>query len=229
MKTKAVVFNWDGVLYDSAEIYMAHFNTVLEHRGLAPLTIDDFRERISCPTAEGTFDRAGVSDIREAKAEFITLTQGEPRPTVFPDSHDTLRWLNHRDIKAFIVSAHPEADIRRLLDSYGFSGFVTGVMGDTTPENKIEYLAYVMIDLGITVDETVFVDDMDEVLKLARPIGCYLVASARGYCSYERLLKAKPDKIIHNLKNLQGYINLIDFLGQQNTPASGSPKKHSGR
>ena len=213
MKTKAAMLDWDGVLYDSFEIYTKHISEVLRRFGKPPITVQDNRERISAPSAEATLKRAGIdeSDIGEAKCQFIELTRGEPRPTVFPDSYDTLRWLNHRDIKTFIASAHPEADIRRMLDSYGFSGFVTGVMGDRTPESKIEYLAYVMVDLGITVEEMVFVDDMDEVLELAHPIGCYLVASASGYCSYERLLRVRPDRIIHNLRNLQNFINLIHY------------------
>mgnify|MGYP001596881726 CR=1 FL=1 len=45
MKTKVVVLDWDGVLYDSAEIYARHFNTVFSMYGKEPLSLDDFRKR----------------------------------------------------------------------------------------------------------------------------------------------------------------------------------------
>ena len=231
MKTRVVVLDWDGVLCDSAEIYAKHFNEILRMCLLAPYSLQDFRERIFGATAEETLRRAGVTEnnIPEARRRFIALTRGEPRPALFWDVHDTLRWLHHRFIETHIVSAHPTEDIVDVLDEYNLKPWVMSVSGNSSPEQKIEILSTFITGRGIRPDELVFVDDIDATLESARRIGCYRVASARGYCSYERLLKARPDKIIRNLKNLQGFINLIHHSQPQNLPENTTIRKASGK
>ncbi|MFY9461620.1 MAG: HAD family hydrolase [Candidatus Sungiibacteriota bacterium] len=228
MKTKVVVLDWDGVLYDSAEIYVGHFNTVLGRYGKEPVTLLEFRERAKT-TVKEFFELFGVDDVAEAERQFIDLTRQEPRPSIFPDTHDTLRWLHHRYIETHIVSAHPRKDIELLLAEYGLASFVTSVTGHASPKDKIGFIAGIIAARQINPSELVFVEDMDQTLRLASIVGCYRVASARGYCSYKRLLKAKPDRIIHNLKNLQGFINLIHHSQPQNLPDNSAIKKASGK
>lgn len=221
MKTKAVVFDWDGVLYDSAAIYAAHFNTVLARYGKTTYTLPEWQELFG-PTAEESFSRAGLedTDIPEAKRQFIELTRGEPRPTIFDDVYDMLRWLRERYITVYtvyIVSAHPTVDIRTELAKNDLLKFIAVIQGYASPQDKVVFLQNLVRGGGYSVkaDELVFVDDMDTVLEVASSVGCHCVASARGYCSYKRLLRAKPNKIIHNLENLQGYINLTDYVQPQ--------------
>lgn len=221
MKTKVVVLDWDGVLYDSAEIYAAHFNTVLARYGKTMYALPEWQELVG-PTAEESFRRAGFedTDVPEAKRQFIELTRGEPRPTIFNDTYDTLRWLRDRNITAYIVSAHPMTDIGIELAKNDLLKFVAAIQGNASPQDKVAFLQNLVDGQSYSVkaDELVFVDDMDTVLEVASSVGCYRVASARGYCSQERLLRVSPDKIIHNLKNLQGYIILIDELAKNKIP-----------
>ena len=233
MKTKAVVFDWDGVLYDSAAIYAAHFNTVLARYGKTMYALPEWRELVG-PTAEESFRRAGLedTDIPEAKRQFIELTRGEPRPTTFKDTYDMLRWLRDRGITAYIVSAHPMTDIVIELAKNDLLKFVAAIQGDASPQDKIAFLQNLVRGgrYSVKADELVFVDDMDTILEAASSVGCYRVALARGYCSQKRLLRARPDNIIHNLKNLQGYINLLHYSQPQNHHVTGGKKtKHSGR
>lgn len=228
MKTKVAVLDWDGVLYDSAEIYVGHFNTVLARYGKDALTLQQFRE-CAKTTTEEFFGQFGVENIAEAEHLFITLTRGEPQPVIFWDTYDTLRWLRHRFIEVHIVSARPTEDICRLIDRYNLIRFITSVRGNATPERKILALASIIAARNILPDELVFVDDTDVTLEKARSIGCYRVASSRGYCSYERLAAARPDKIIHNLKKLQVFINLIHHSQPQNLPENTMPRKASGK
>ncbi|MDO8561055.1 MAG: HAD family hydrolase [bacterium] len=214
MKTKVVVFDWDGVLCNSAEIYVQHFNTVLAHYGKEPVTLWEFRESAKTTNKE-FFLQYAIKNTEEATRRFIALTRKEPRPNLFPDVHDTLRWLSHRGIETRVVSGHPKKDIERVLKLYGLDGMITNVKGGVSVPDKIQSLADVIIEKGITADELVFVDDMDEILKLAREIGCYVVGSARGFCSYTRLANAEPDKIMHNLKGLEGFINWIHHIYEQ--------------
>ncbi len=228
MKTKVIVLDWDGVIYDSAESYVRHFNTVLGRYGKEQMTLQEFRERAKT-TVEEFFALSGIDDVAEAKRQFIDLTRQEPRPAPFTDAHDMLRWLHHRLIETYIVSAHPSEDIELLLAKYGLTPFVKSVTGNASPEDKIGFIAGVIAAKQIEPDELMFVEDMDHTLELAATIGCYRVASARGYCSYERLVCAKPDKIIRNLKNLQGYINYIHYSHEQVLPAADLPRKASGK
>jgi len=229
MKTKVVVSDWDGVLCDSAEIYVAHFNTVLRHYGKEEITIEDFRAKVSCPLAKETFKRLGIEehDLPDAFRQFMELARLGPQPNLFPYAYDTLRWLHDRSIAVYITSAHHEEDLGRFIGNYGLAGFLTGIRGDARPLDKINFLECVISARGILPDELVFVDDMDEIISLAERVGCYRVASASGFCSYERLRNARPDKIIYHLKGLQGFINWIDFHEQQGPPISNPSKKQS--
>lgn len=229
MKIKIAVLDWDGVLYDSTEAYVAIFNTVLGLYGRPQITLEDFRESISGPTAAETFKRCGLdkNDITCAVKLFLPLTRGGKRPMIFRDVHDTLRWLCDRHIKIFIASARPEKEIRRLLKLYDLEEFVTRVHGNANPQVKASFIRTLIIDNNISPDELIFVDDSVDVIRAVRFINCYVVASARGFCSYERLDAANPHKIIRNLKNLQGFINLIDEGERPRPQASSTSKKQS--
>lgn len=110
----------------------------------------------------------------------------------------------------FIISAHPEEDIKRLVDTYDLSTFITGIRGGAGPVDKVSFIKNLLAEKKLAPEEMVFVDDMNEIVALAENVGCWRIASTRGFCSYERLQAVRPDKVIRNLKGLQGFINLIN-------------------
>lgn len=224
MKIKAVVSDWDGVLYDSASRYFECFNAVLVEFGLSLFPSDAFRSWLSGLTAESTFLKAGLkeADLPEAKRRFIELTRQEPMPKVFPDTMDTLRWLHDRNIALFIVSAHPTDDIRRILETCEVTHMVTELRGNLSFGGKIAFLKEVRRTRNIAPNEIVFVDDMDEPIARAREASVITVASARGYCSYARLLAAQPDRIIHDLFSLQRFLNLLNSENISPPPGNGT-------
>lgn len=211
-KIKAVALDWDGVLCDSFKIYTAHLNTTLTRYGKPQITLDDNRSKTSGPSVTETLRRCGIEehDLEEARRVFLELARSGPEPPIFPDTHDTLRWLYDRSIMVFIVSAHPEEDIRRFIESYGLSGFVTGLRGGAGPTEKVSFMKTLLAERKIAPEEIILVDDMDVIMALAEDIGCWRIASARGFCSPKRLRLANPHKIARTLKSLQGFINLIN-------------------
>lgn len=211
MKIKVVVFDWDGTLYDSAEIYAKHNSRILQKYGKPPVTLADLRNSLSAGSAAEFFQKAGIVNCEEARQEFNTLTRGEPRPILFPGARETLRWLQNLSIASYIASTHPQDDILKRLDELGIRELIADVQeNNSIIAGKIAFIHQVLQVNTLDPSELMYVDDMDILLAKAKMIGCYLVGAANGFCSYERLVCVKPHHIIQNLSELPPFVASLE-------------------
>lgn len=211
MPIKLAIFDNDGVLCDSGELYHGYFNHIIAIQGKPSIPFEEWRQKYSAATAEENFTSMGSENPQRDAERFLELTRLGSRPKVFPDVHDTLRWLKEREVITAVVSAHPTQDLIDFFDAYRLRSFISAITGGLKPAEKAQSVASLIKHARLQKDKVVYVDDMDTILAaVKRTVGCVTVGITRGYCSYERIAKVQPDKIASDLRKFQFFLNFIE-------------------
>ncbi|MEM0975933.1 MAG: phosphoglycolate phosphatase [Pseudomonadota bacterium] len=189
---KAVIFDLDGTLLDSAPDIHACVNAMLADYGLPPLSLDEVKSFIGkgVPTL--------VAQVLAARDAPQTVTQDEAlarlldkyaqsnralvRP--YPGVETLLEGLAARGKHMGICTNRPKALTEELLRGLGLSEYFSAIVGgDTLPLPKPDPgpLKLCLEQLGVTPQETLFVGDSETDEKTAAALGMRFALFSGGY------------------------------------------------
>ncbi len=216
-RVKALLFDLDGTLIDSAPDLAGAANDMRVARGLAELPLGHFRPMVGSG-ARGMLLRALEMDplhdgFAAARDEF--LGRYESRMTretcVFPDMLPVLRALQERDLPWAIVTNKATRFSEPLVRALGLHlQAKTLVCGDTTPHSKPHPapLLEAARRMGVAATECVYVGDDLRDVQAGRAAGMATVAVAWGYLGLgEAIGQWGADHVIqwpHQLLHLPG-------------------------
>ncbi len=192
---RAVVFDWDGTLADSAEAtYRAYLRTFAAF-GI-PYDHAEY-ERTYSPDWYHTFRCVGLPEERWAEADAKWLASfAEESVSLHAATRRFLDALEARRIERAIVTSGGRDRLRRELAAHGIGGhFAHVVCGDEVTRRKPhpEALNLCLDRLGIAAAEAVYVGDSPEDVLMARAAGVFAVAVAGGYPNRKALAAVDPD------------------------------------
>jgi len=186
---RAVLFDLDGTLVDTAPDMVAALNALRGEEGLSPLPYAQVRPLVShgatalvqhgFPTADGT-------PFEALRRRFLTLYAGalavESRP--YEGVLEALAYLDSKAIPWGIVTNKPEALAAPLLDHLELrqrAGVV--VCGDTVRERKPHPLPllHAAARLGVEPAASVYVGDAERDVLAAQAAGMRAYVALYGY------------------------------------------------
>ena len=188
-KKLALVFDCDGVVYDSCALAHENLNKILGTYGMPPVTLEIYREKLSDWNAIEMFRNAGVPDPVEAAHRNMDLEATSPKAPLMLNVEETLKSFQERNIPVHIVSARRTEILEALLAHLGILSYVTSLQGGLDAGGKTEFLKNILRGNPLLKpDDIIFVDDMGMVLaEVIKSIGCWTVWSANGYSTYDRV------------------------------------------
>lgn len=214
---KAVLFDLDGTLVDSAPDLAATANAMRADRGLAPLPYASLRRMVGSG-ARGMIGTAfGVTPDDERfdalRAEFLDrYARGLlERTEVFPAMQPVLARLESAGLRWGIVTNKAERFTRPLVAGLPLlAAAATVVAGDTTPHSKPhpEPLLEAARRMGLPPGQCAYVGDDLRDVQAGRAAGMATVVAAWGYLGDGEPIEAwGADRIV------QDPAELLNWLG----------------
>ena len=191
---RAVIFDLDGTLVDSAPDIAWGINRMLAGYGLPPQDVRSI-ERL---TGEGAnalvakvYDNIGepVDEARIARDTATYLDHYRQRPAadsrLYADAMTALPALHWMGIRLAVCTNKQQALARAVLAHFGLAGWIETVVGaDTTPHRKPHPapLLHALNHLSVTPDEALFVGDtaIDRDCAAAAGVGFRVVGWGTG-------------------------------------------------
>lgn len=190
---RAIVFDLDGTLIDSAPDVAAALNRMLAEEGRRQLTLQEVQGLVgegARVLIEGAFTATGTAaaadQAERALARYLACYAEEPanRTIVFPGVRQTLAALAERGVPMGICTNKPIGMTRLVLDELGMAPLFAAVTGgDSLPFRKPDgrHILETLALMGSGPAGAVYVGDSRTDVAAARDAGLPVVAVSWGY------------------------------------------------
>lgn len=190
---KALVFDLDGTLVDSAPDLHRSLNAVLAESGRRTVALDDIRAMVGDGAAklvERGFADSGVPvdpAVLPRLVDNFLLHYAAGRHALtspFPGVISTLEMFRDRGMRLAVCTNKPYAPTMEILDSLGLSELFDAIVGgDSLPVRKPEpgHLLGTIALMGSAVHEAVMIGDSHNDIAVARAAGVPVIVVSYGY------------------------------------------------
>lgn len=213
---KAVLFDLDGTLLDTANDLGAALNFVLSKYKQAKVTPEFFRP-IASDGAKGLLElgfgeQITKFDYEKLRLEFLDYYQKNiaVHTLVYPGVEQLLQKLNQHNIPWGVVTNKPIGLTKELLPFFDiFSQCKTVIGGDSLAQRKPHPapLLKACLDLNIKADECIYVGDAPRDIEAGNAANMYTIIAQWGYIiDINNCLTWQADKIANSPEEISELI-----------------------
>lgn len=199
---RAVLFDWDGTLVDSAESSFRCYARVFPEFGI-PFDRATF-ERTYSPDWYRTYREVGLPEEHweAANARWLEHYAHEP-PLAIADAIGGLRRLREAGLRLGLVTSGSRQRVVREMATLGVTEWFEAVLcaGDSTHRKPHpEPLLLGLERMGVAAHESAYVGDSPEDVEMARAAGTFTVGIPGAFPNRELLRAAAPDLLADTLR-----------------------------
>jgi phosphoglycolate phosphatase len=192
---RAVIFDWDGTIVDSAEATYRCYTRLFAELGV---TFDrEIYARTYSPNWYQTFRALGITEERWPHADERWLAHfAEETVELIDGVRDALGELSSRGIDTAVVTSGSRERVTREIHAHGLSDAIRECVCGSDVAEKKPHPAALHLCLGrlaIEPPDAVYIGDSPEDMEMARAAGVYAVAVPGGYPNRDALAASRPD------------------------------------
>lgn len=190
---KLLLFDFDGVLVDSLDVYEK--------------TVTDCLQKIGQPLARG---REEFLELFEGNFYDSIRQKGVDMDKFIAASVDILAGINYADMKPFdairpvlrklaqthpliIISSSDTPTIRQALHLYDFNGIFDDILGSDFMFSKRDKILHVIEKYQVSFSDIYYIGDTTGDIREGREAGVQTVGVTWGWHSKEKMASAGPD------------------------------------
>ena len=199
---KLFLFDFDGVLADSLDLYAEAVARCLERIGTPIVkTREDYLMLFDGNFYESMAAR-GVDLTAFSKAA-KEIMPGIDYDAMLPFEGliPVLESLK-RDHRLVVISSNGSKTIHHMLERFGFDPYFEEILGSDFLTSKKEKIAHALAKYGIPAGRAYYIGDTTGDIVEARAAGVRTVAVTWGWHSRERLVAARPDFLVDTPEGL---------------------------
>lgn len=217
VEPRAVMFDFDGTLFDASEAIIYSFNEALRMSGAAPWPRARILELIGRPLVEMfplAVPDAGPDDVERLIADYravfhpvcVELTRE------LPGLRPCLAELARMEFVCAIVTNRARAGACRILEGFGLQDafpVIIGIDDVTRTKPHPEPVHRALADLDIRAERSVLVGDTREDMRAADNASVRGIGVLTGAADAEALFHAGAAAIIPSLAELPGLLRRL--------------------
>jgi phosphoglycolate phosphatase len=199
---KLLLFDFDGVLVDSLDVYEK--------------TVTDCLEQIGQPLKRG---REEFLELFEGNFYESLKQQGVDMEKFADASVDILAKVNYADMKPFdairpvlrelaknhpliVISSNDSPTIKETLRLYDFDGIFDDILGCDFMLSKKDKILHVIKKYNVTLQDIYYIGDTTGDMKEGKQAGVKTVGVTWGWHSREKIAATEPDYLFHQPEEL---------------------------
>jgi HAD superfamily hydrolase (TIGR01549 family) len=210
---KAVIFDWDGTLYDSVIPTYKSYLAVMDAFGLPLVTLEEFREQ-SRPNYHDYYLHLGICEDDWAAADEAWMTRYvryKKDCALYKGAARALRELKGMHLKLGLVSSGSRERVTQEVREQGIaSQFDTMLFGDDVGfehgKPAPETLLLAIERAHVIASEVLYVGDTVEDILMGKKAGTSTAAVLCGFATRQLLTRAQPDLMLHDISGLPAAI-----------------------
>jgi phosphoglycolate phosphatase len=199
---KLFLFDFDGVLVDSLEVYektvkdnlqKIHQPIVRSREEFLELFEDNFYESLK---------KKGIDLDEFMKAAEDILAQVKIKDMKpFPDITPVIKEL-HKKHCLIVVSSNDYASIKEALDHFNYDDYFRDILGSDFMFSKKEKILYAAKKYQTPLDDIYYIGDTTGDIKEGKQAGIKTVGVTWGWHSKEKMATAQPDYLFDKPQEL---------------------------
>ena len=199
---KLLLFDFDGVVVDSLDVYEG--------------TVTRCLNKIGQPIVKS---RADFLELFEDNFYTSLVRKGVDLTAFMNASTDILAQVNYGEMKLFydlipvlaklkvanilaIISSSDSQDINLIMTRFHLNGYFRDILGSDVNFSKKEKILHAVDKFGTGKENTYYVGDTTGDIKEAKAVGIKTIAVSWGWHSREKLAAVGPDHLIDTPKEL---------------------------
>jgi HAD superfamily hydrolase (TIGR01509 family) len=194
---RAVLFDWDGTLANTAEASFRCYEKLFGSYGI-PFDRDAFQRTYS-PNWHLTYTALGLAQERWAEADARWLTHYQQEEVVLLEgSRKALARVRDAGLAAGLVTSGDRVRVARELASLDVASFFDVVVCAEDIVNRKphpEALLLALDRMKVAAAQAAYVGDSPEDIEMARAAGVYAVGIPGGFPNREALARSRPDQV----------------------------------
>ena len=202
VKDKLFLFDFDGVLADSLDIYSEAVMRCLERIGTPIVkSREDYLALFEGNLYESMAARGvNLTEYARAAREIMPgIDFGSIKP--FDGLLPVLTSLS-RDHCLVVISSNASKTIGKMLARFGFDSYFEEILGADFLTSKKEKIDHARAKYGIPARRTFYIGDTAGDIREARAAGVRSVAVTWGWHDRERLVASRPDFLVDEPEGL---------------------------
>jgi HAD superfamily hydrolase (TIGR01549 family) len=202
-----LIFDWSGVISDDRKPVYESNMRMLEKYGKPRMTFEDWLPKTTASVRE-LLANHGVNDnsdklFEEYRQELNQVQKEGIHPIIYPETKKVLQTLKKQGKRLFVISAHPEKNLREEAREYGIEKYFSIFHGNA--KDKTQAILHVCAKIAIKPSKktVAYIGDTIYDIGSAKKAGVCSIGITNGYHMRERLVEENPDKLIDSLTELQ--------------------------